>query len=68
MHVLLALFVFVCVWWCQVNIVLWFCFIFRRLVCTIYVAHFSGLSIVIVPSVFSDVYLYPYFDCPFGIL
>jgi hypothetical protein len=53
-HVLFTLFVFVCIYWCPTHIVLCFCFVFLRLVA--YVASFYGLSILVDPSVFSNVY------------
>ena len=57
-HVLFTLFVFVCAQWCPTHIVLWFCFVCFRLVsCVPYVASFSRFFILIVPSVFSNVYL-----------
>ena len=52
-HVLFRLFVFVCVEWCPTHIVL--CF-FLSSSCVPYIASFSGLSILVVPSVFSSVY------------
>ena len=53
-HVLFALFVFVCVYWCLTHIMLFlFC---QSSSCVPYVANFSGLSILIAPSVFSSIY------------
>jgi hypothetical protein len=48
-HVLFTLFVFVCVQWRPTHIMWCFCFC---------IASFSGLSILIAPSVFSNVYFY----------
>ena len=59
-HVLFTLFVFVCVLWCPPNTVL--CFSSS---CVHYVANFSGLSILIAPSVFSNVYLSVSLNCLF---
>ena len=42
-HVLFALFVFVCVYWCPTPIVLCFRFVCFRIVYVPYVASFSGL-------------------------
>ena len=50
------LFLFVCIYWCPTHIVLCFCFVYLRLVYP--VISFSGLSIVVCLSVFSNVYLY----------
>ena len=48
-YVLFTLFVFVCVQWRPTHIMWCFCFC---------IASFSGLSILIAPSVFSNVYFY----------
>jgi hypothetical protein len=57
-HVLFTLFVFVCVhvYWCPTHIVLCFLF-YLSSSCVHYVASFSGMSILIVPLIFSNVYL-----------
>ena len=54
-HVLVVLFVFVSVWWCQAHIVLWFCFVFLRLVYPVLPVSLD-CPYLIVPSVFSKVY------------
>jgi hypothetical protein len=52
-HILFTLSVFVCVEWCPTHIVL--CF-FLSSSSVHYIASFSGLSIFVVPSVFSSIY------------
>jgi len=54
-HVLFPLCVFVRVYWCPTDIVLYFCFIFLRLVCPM-LPVFLDCQLLIVPSVFSNVY------------
>ena len=55
-HVLFALFVFVCVWWCPMHIVVCFCFVFLRS-CVPYRMLPVSLHcpFLIAPSVFSNV-------------
>ena len=47
----------VCAYRCPTYIALCFCFVCLRLVSCVYVASFSVLSILIAPSVFSNVYV-----------
>jgi hypothetical protein len=71
-HVLFTLFVFVCVEWCSINDVLYFCSSFRRLVYPMFLSfvHFwwshrcSLMLLLMVPSVFSNVIV----DGPIGVL
>ena len=69
-HVLFALCVFVCTWWCLTHIVQWLCFAFLRLVypmlpvplcfsssCVPYFAS-SSVPVLIALSVFSNVYFH----------
>ena len=56
-HVLFTLFVFVCVWWCPTHIVLRFCFVFLRLVCSLLPVSLN-CPFLIGPSLFSNVYSY----------
>jgi hypothetical protein len=60
--VLYTLFVFVCVWWCPTHIGLCFCFVFPRLVPMFPVS--LKCPLLIVPSVFSNVYLTNTSECP----
>ena len=60
--VLYTLFVFVCVWWCPTHIGLCFCFVFPRLVPLFPVS--LKCPLLIVPSVFSNVYLTNTSECP----
>ena len=53
-HVLFTVFVFTYTEWCPTHIVLCFCFVFLCIF-VLYVAIFLEFSILIAPSVFSDV-------------
>jgi len=62
-HVLFTLVVFVCVYWCVLFLFLFFAFVCLRPVpCVLIAFSFSGLSIFIAPSVFSDVNLNVRYD------
>jgi hypothetical protein len=55
-HVLLVLFVFVCLWWFRAHVVLCFRVVFLHLVCPMLTVSLD-CSFLITPSVFPNVYL-----------
>ena len=65
-HVLFTLFVFVYIEWCPTYIVLYFCFVFLRLVCPMLPVSLD-FPFLIAPSVFSnvysDIYVFIYRSC-----
>jgi hypothetical protein len=55
-HVLIAFIVFACVYWCPTHFVLYFCFVFLRLVYSMLPGSLD-CPFLIVPSVFSNIFL-----------
>ena len=55
-HVLITFIVFACVYLCPTHIVLYFCFVFLRLVYSMLPGSLDCLFLI-VPSVFSNIYL-----------